>query len=68
MFDWPYIRKYRKKVREQNADRVWEYAEKPVLVNIEDPNRKANVIIAEIEQKLNEIKLLVDELKEKQRD
>lgn len=50
----------KEKAQEQDS---WEFAEKPTLITYSQEHRETMAIIEEILNKLDEIKLLVDEMK-----
>ena len=54
----------KEKVQEQDT---WEIAEKPVI-DYEAEHRETMAIMEDILKKLDEIKILVDEMKEKEND
>lgn len=59
IFDWFKPRSF--KISEPKP--MWEYSEKPVLVDYEAEHRETMEIIEDILRKLDEIKVLIDEMK-----
>jgi hypothetical protein len=53
------------KAQEQSP---WEFAEKPMLIDYEAQHRETMDIIEDILRKLDEIKILVDEMKEEEKN
>lgn len=64
IFDWFKPRSF--KLSEPKP--MWEYSEKPVLVDFEEEHREMMEIINDILTKLDEIKVLIDEMKAKENE
>lgn len=65
MFDWLFGPK---KIELKDPKPMWEYSEKPVLIDYEKEHRETMAIMEDILNKLDEIKILVDEMKEKENE
>jgi hypothetical protein len=65
MFDWLFPKS---KLKLKDPTPTWEYSEKPVLVDYEKEHRETMAIMEDILKHLDELKILVDELKTKEKE